>query len=85
MNRWLIILLCTLLTSNVSAQTDSAQVYPVEKTLIIEDSESIWPYSFLNEKGEPEGYCIDLIRLLMNELHIPYEIRLKTTRKCFKT
>ena len=77
MNRLLIILLCTLLISNVSAQTDSAQVYPVEKTLIIEDSESIWPYSFLNEKGEPEGYCIDLIRLLMNELHIPYEIRLK--------
>ena len=47
--------MCTLLISNVSAQTDSAQVYPVEKALIIEDSESIWPYSFLNEKGEQEG------------------------------
>ena len=77
MNILLTILLCTLLTINVSAQSDSAQVYPVERPLIIEDSESIWPYSFLNEKGEPEGYCIDLIRLLMNELHIPYEIRLK--------
>lgn len=77
MNRLLIIILCTLLTSNVSAQSDSALVYPVERPLIIEDSESIWPYSFLNEQGEPEGYCIDLIRLLMNELHIPYEVRLK--------
>lgn len=78
MNRFLIIFFClSLLTVNVSAQSDSTQAYPVERPLVIEDSESIWPYSFLNEKGEPEGYCIDLIRLLMDKLHIPYVVRLK--------
>lgn len=38
----------------------------------------LWPYSFLIEKGEPEGYNIDLLRLLMDKLDIPYVIRLKS-------
>ena len=78
MNRLLTILIwLVLLTNNVFAHPDSAKAYPVERPLIIEDSESIWPYSYLNDNGEPEGYSIDLIRLLMDELHIPYTIRLK--------
>ena len=78
MNRFWIIILCfTLLTANVSAQSDSARVYSDERPLVFEDSESIWPYSYLNEKGEPEGYCIDLIGLLMQKLGIPYVVRLK--------
>lgn len=74
---WIIILCFTLLAANVSAQSDSARAYSAEKPLVFEDSESIWPYSYLNEKGDPEGYCIDLIRLLMQKLDIPYVVRLK--------
>jgi PAS domain-containing protein len=77
MNRLLIFLCLLLLSANVSAQTDSVRVYTDERPLVFEDSESIWPYSFLNEKGEPEGYCIDLIKMLMSELGIPYVIQLK--------
>jgi len=78
MVRLLITILCySLLIANVSAQPDSAIIYTEERPLVFEDSESIWPYSFLNDEGEPEGYCIDLIHLLMQELHIPYVVRLK--------
>ena len=67
----------TLLTANVYSQSDSVGVYSEERPLVFEDSESIWPYSYLNEDGEPEGYCIDLIHLLMQKLDIPYVVRLK--------
>ena len=67
----------TLLTANVSAQSDSVRVYSAERPLVFEDSESIWPYSYLNDNGEPEGYCIDLVQLLMQKLDIPYVVRLK--------
>ena len=78
MGRLLITILCfSLLTVNVSAQSDSVITYTEDRPLVFEDSESIWPFSFLNDKGEPEGYCIDLLRLLMQELHIPYVVRLK--------
>ena len=78
MIRLLITILClSLLSSNGSAQSDSTIVYTEERPLVFEDSESIWPFSYLNEKGEAEGYCIDLIRLIMQELHIPYVVRLK--------
>ena len=78
MNRFWIIILCfTQLTANVSAQSDSVQTYSAERPLVFEDSESIWPYTFLNDKGEPEGYCIDLLQLLMQKLGIPYVVRLK--------
>ena len=37
----------------------------------------MWPYSFLNDTGEPVGYNIDLLKLIFNELDIPYRIKLK--------
>ena len=78
MNRfWIIILSFTLLAANAYSQSDSVGVYSAERPLVFEDSESIWPYSYLNDNGEPEGYCIDLIRLLMQKLDIPYVVRLK--------
>ena len=74
---WIIILSFILLTANVYSQSDSVGGYSAERPLVFEDSESIWPYSYLNDNGEPEGYCIDLIHLLMQKLDIPYVIRLK--------
>ena len=85
MTRLLITILgFSLLTANVSAQSDSVITYTEERPLVFEDSESIWPFSFLNDKGEPEGYCIDLIRLLMQKLDIPYVVRLKSHQQTLK-
>lgn len=52
-----------------------------EHPLVYEDAWDLWPYTFLNENGEPVGYNIDLLKLIFNELDIPFVIKLKPTEK----
>ena len=80
----------TLNSSNLMAQTDGATTpqprhrqYTKEHPLVYEDVWDLWPYSFLNDNGEPEGYNIDLIRLMMQRLDIPYIIKLKSADETF--
>ena len=81
MNRiWLILMTYLLSLSAVSAQeTDGTRVFTKEHPLVYEDAWDLWPYAFLNEKGEPVGYNIDLLKLICKELNIPYRIKLKPT------
>ena len=79
MVRLLIIILCyALYAENLQAQTDYKRVYTEQKPLIFEDSEAIWPFSFINGAGQPDGYSVDVFKIIMRELDIPYEIRLKS-------
>ena len=48
--------------------------------MVYEDAWDLWPYAFLSETGEPVGYNIDLLRLILKELDIPYKIKLKPVR-----
>ena len=57
--------------------------YTEQAPLVYEDAWDLWPYTFLNDKGEPDGYNIDLIRMLMKELNIPYTIKLKPAQEAF--
>ena len=74
-----IILSLLLLVLPVSAQTDTLKVYNEEHPLLYEDAWDLWPYVFLNENGEPDGYNIDLLKMIFKELDIPYIIKLKPT------
>ena len=67
-----------------SLARDTLQVYTEERPLVYEDAWDLWPYSFLNDKGEPEGYNIDLIKMMMGELGIPYVIKLRPTLEAFE-
>ena len=60
-------------------QKDTTRTYTTERPLIYEDAWDLWPYVFLNENGEPDGYNIDLLKLIFKELDIPYVIKLKPT------
>ena len=60
--------------------SDSTQVFSNEHPLVYEDAWDLWPYSVLNEEGEPVGYNIDLLRMILKELDIPYIIKLKPTQ-----
>ena len=66
------------------AQSDTTRVFSVDSPLIYEDVWDLWPYSFLNDNGDPDGFNVDLIRLLMKELDIPYVIRLKPSSEAFR-
>ena len=65
--------------STATAVTDSIRVFSDAQPLVYEDAWDLWPYSFLNEYGEPVGYNIDLLDLILTELNIPYVIKLKPT------
>ena len=66
------------------AQSDTTRVFSVNNPLIYEDVWDLWPYSFLNDNGDPDGFNVDLIRLIMKELDIPYIIRLKPSSEAFR-
>ena len=59
-------------TITIKAQPDSTRTFTTERPLIYEDAWDLWPYVFLNENGEPDGYNIDLLKLIFKELDIPY-------------
>jgi ABC-type amino acid transport substrate-binding protein len=85
MLRLLIILLCLTLYRPISlAQTGGQRTYSDEHPLVFEHSYNLFPYSYRNEHGEPAGYFIDLIDLLMNELGIPYVVELKPQKEALK-
>ena len=58
----------------------TARIYDEEHPLIYEDAWDLWPYSFVNDFGEPTGYNIDLLKLIFKELDIHYKIKLKPTQ-----
>ena len=66
------------------AQSDTTREFSVDHPLIYEDVWDLWPYSFLNDNGDPDGFNVDLIRLIMKELDIPYVIRLKPSSEAFR-
>ena len=82
--RLFIILSLTLCCHHLWARQDSTKNFTQKDTLVFEDSESIWPYTFLNEEGKPEGYCIDLLDMLMEELNIPYVVHLKNHQEVLR-
>ena len=75
---------CLCVCIGVRAAADSTRVYSQEAPLVYEDVWDLWPYTFLNEEGQPDGFNIDLIRMLMKELNIPYVIKLKPSSEAFR-
>ena len=52
MFRLVIAILCLAFhLSSTHAQTDSASVFSEQRPLVFECSRSLWPYTFLNDKG----------------------------------
>ena len=75
--------LVILVVQATATTTDSLRVYTEENPLVYEDVWDLWPYSFLNDNGEPDGYNVDLVKLMMAELNIPYVIKMKQSEEAF--
>lgn len=58
--------------------------YTPEHPLIYEGAQDLWPYSFLNDNGQPDGFNIELMRMILGRLGIPYEIRMKPQMTAFR-
>ena len=46
------------------------------REIIIRGDSAFPPYEFINDKGEPDGFNIDLTRAIMDELKLPYDLQL---------
>ena len=67
---------------HLNAQTSNLKSrYTKENPLVYVDAWDLWPYVFLDEEGNPTGYNVDLLKTILEELDIPYEIHLKPTSK----
>ena len=77
-------LACCLTPNRAIGQNHSGRIYTEEHPLVYEDAWDLWPYVFLNEHGEPEGFNIDLLKELFHELDIPYVIKLKPTKEALE-
>ena len=75
------LLFCLFASPKMAQANDSTRVFTPEHPLVYEDAWDLWPYSFLNASGEAVGYNIDLVKLICQELDIPYVIKLKPTSK----
>ncbi|MDE6011860.1 MAG: transporter substrate-binding domain-containing protein, partial [Prevotella sp.] len=82
--RLLIITILLVLSAPVTAQDEQPEVHTAETRLIYEGVQDLWPYSFLNEKGEPDGFNTELIKLILNKLNIPFDIKIRPRHKVFR-
>lgn len=46
------------------------------KVVIAKGDKQFVPFEFINEKGEPDGFSVDLFRALMKKIDIPYTLTL---------
>ena len=60
-----------------------ARPYTSLNPLVYEDLWDLEPYAFIDSQGQPDGYNVDLVKLIMKKLGIPYVIRLKHTPQNF--
>ena len=59
------------------AQDQAPRVYSTEDPLIYTGAVDRWPYVFLDNVGEPAGYNVDLLKLMFDELGIPFVMHIK--------
>lgn len=71
-------------TSSPKKRTTRTRAYTEAHPLVYEDMWDLWPYAFLNENGEPDGFNVELIRMVLGELKIPYVIKLKEKQDAFE-
>lgn len=64
--------------------TFASTPYTEDNPLIYEDAWDLWPYSFLDDEGNPAGFNIDLVKQLLHRLKIPFEIRLKHSKNAYR-
>ncbi len=79
-----LVLLALTITGLQAQEENIRRVYTPEHPLVYEGAEDLWPYSFLNEQGKPDGFNIELIKLLLGKLNIPYEIHMVPRMKALE-
>lgn len=80
--RYIMVVALLILTLPLLAQQ---RVYDKQHPLIIAGDWDKPPFEYQNDKGEPAGFNIDVMRAIMEELDIPYQFMLKEWGNAIKS
>lgn len=78
MSRCLIVILWCVLYPYLSVwgQDDTCRNGFRNRVIVAKGDKQFVPFEFINERGEPDGFSVDLFRALMERLDIPYTLEL---------
>ena len=65
----MLLMLCGML---LTATAQKTQKYTKEHPLVIVSNWEFPPYEFSNDKGEPDGYNIEVLNIILDRLNIPH-------------
>ena len=88
MIRHFIIYAITLLLSITALQPAAGQSireYTKDRPLIIVSDWEFPPYEFRNDKGEADGYNVDVLNNILDQLKIPHKFVMQEWYQCVKT
>ena len=65
--RYIVVLIVVITCGTQSSQAQELRerTYSDNNPLIFEDAWDYWPFAFANEDGDPNGYNIDIIKLML--------------------
>jgi PAS domain S-box-containing protein len=68
--------ICLLIFCKISNAQPANTSGNIKRTIIVKGDHSYPPYEFINEKGEPDGFNVELFREIAKELGITYTLEL---------
>lgn len=77
-----IALLLAIFAAPTESKASSVNTFEIGRPLQVCADSMFYPYEFINEKGEPDGFNIDLLEALMKRLDVKYELRLRNLSYC---
>ena len=85
MTKKIILLTCLMLCSLLPAEAQWAREYTEDHPLIIVSDWEFPPYEFRNDNGEADGYNVEVLDLILNNLKIPHKYLMQEWFQCTKT
>ena len=82
----IILLTClTVFCSILPAEAQQAREYTEDHPLVIVSDWEFPPYEFRNDNGEPDGYNVEVLDLILNTLGVPHRYVMQEWFQCTKT
>ena len=86
MTKKIILLTClSVLCSLLPADAQWAREYTEEHPLIIVSDQEFPPYEFRNNRGEADGYNVEVLNLILDDLKVPHKYVMQEWSQCTKT
>lgn len=80
-----VLLFLALLLQSLAAEAKFTDRYNERNLLIIVCDWDLPPYEFLNDMGQPSGYHVDLLDVILDKLDIPHQFVMKETPQAIAT